>query len=189
MIRDSKFWISLAVFQVAFGAAVFALTRAYYADEPAPRPIAAPAGEEIVVWPGAATAAGPALPLSPPTPAIPESPTEISRRADEAFATRDFEAAMALYRRLLDFDPSNVEVLNNLGLTLHYLGRSDEALERLNEGVAFDPSYQRIWLTLGYVNSQLGNTDQARTALQRALETGDDDAVRTSAREMLERLP
>jgi Flp pilus assembly protein TadD len=94
-----------------------------------------------------------------------------------------------MYEQLLAFSPNDAEIYNNLGLTLHYLGRSTEALGRLNEGVAVDPEHQRTWLTLGYVNSQLGNTEQARTALTTAARIGTDDSIRQSATRMLESLP
>ena len=94
-----------------------------------------------------------------------------------------------MYERLLAFGPNNADVLNNLGLTLHYLGRSSEALGRLNEGVALDPGNQRIWLTLGFVNSQLGNVDEARAALSTATQVGTDESIRESARKMLDGLP
>jgi len=94
-----------------------------------------------------------------------------------------------MYEQLLAFSPNDAEIYNNLGLTLHYLGRSTEALGRLNEGIAVDPEHQRIWLTLGYVNSQLGNIEQARAALTTAAQVGTDESIRQSAMRMLEGLP
>jgi len=118
----------------------------------------------------------------------PQDPTEIYRQAEEFFANKQYDRAAELYARLLAFSPNDGEIHNNLGLTLHYLGRSSEALERLNEGVAVDPENQRIWLTLGYVNSQLGNTGQARTALTKATQIGTNESIRQSAMKMLEDL-
>ncbi len=94
-----------------------------------------------------------------------------------------------MYERLLAFSPNNVDIQNELGLTLHYLGRSAEALRRLNDGVAANPTHQRIWLTLGFVNRQLGNTEQARAALTTATQIGTDESIRQSAMKMLENLP
>ena len=113
----------------------------------------------------------------------------MSRRADEYFANKQYDQATAMYERLLALRPNDVDILNNLGLTLHYLGRSTEALDRLEEGVAVDSENQRIWLTLGYVNSALGNTGQAREALTNAIQTGTDESIRQSAKAMLEALP
>ena len=93
-----------------------------------------------------------------------------------------------MYEKLLALDPDNVDTLNNLGLTLHYVGRSDEARQRLNEGAALDPTYQRIWLTLGFVNSTLGNVADARAALNTAVGMDPDNDVGKSASRMLKEL-
>jgi len=189
MIRDTRFWLRLAIAEVIFGAAVFALTRAYYLqpikDAGAPPPIA----EAPITWPeGMSESFASQLGGSSEVP-VTQDPIEISRLADEYFSRRQYEQAASLYERLLTFGPNNADVLNNLGLTLHYLGRSGEALSRLDEGIAADPGNQRIWLTLGFVNSQLGNIDEARKALTTATEIGTDESVRVAATKMLEALP
>ena len=191
MVPSSKFWISFAVFQVVFGLAVFAITRDYYTQDSGtvsahPQTI----GQSAPVWPNGITETQIAR-LSSPALSEPtiQDPFEISRRANEYFANRQYDRAADMYEQLLAFSPNDAEIYNNLGLTLHYLGRSTEALGRLNEGVAADPEHQRIWLTLGYVNSQLGNVEQARTALTTATRIGTDESIRQSATRMLEGLP
>lgn len=190
MLRDSKFWILMAVFQACFGFAVFAITRDHY--QPRAQGVRA---HPSTISPSASTWQGiresDISRLAPAAfgEASFQDPAEISRRADEFFAGRQYEQAANWYKRLLDFDARNVEVHNNLGLTLHYLGRSDEALRYLNEGVALDSTNQRIWLTLGYVNSQLGNVEQARMALGKATQTGENESIRQSALSMLDELP
>ena len=115
-------------------------------------------------------------------------PAEIARLADQYFGNRQYALAAQYYEKLLGFDQNNADTLNNLGLTLHYVGRSEEALQRLEEGVAADPSYQRVWLTLGFVNSQLGNLDDARAALQKAADMDEGNSIGQSARRMLDEL-
>ncbi len=190
MILNTKFWISLAAFQVVFGLAVFAITREYYIhDADNIRIHASTIDQSALVWPNGITQTEVARlgssTLSEPTT---QDPGEISRQADKFFANKQFDRAADLYERLLAFNPNNAETYNNLGLTLHYLGRSTDALRRLNEGVAVDAENQRIWLTLGYVNSQLGNTEQARAALTTAVQIGSDELIRQSAMKMLEDL-
>jgi tetratricopeptide (TPR) repeat protein len=190
MNRNTKFWISLAIFQVAFGFTVFALTREHYIEAAGPR-----------------VSAGPLRPMAPVQPgSIPQSdlaqfatatafqtnsndPVEIGRQADQFFANKQYDSAARLYERLVKLVPDNVDTYNNLGITLQYLGRSDEALRWLNEGVTVDAGYQRIWLTLGYVNIQAGNTEEARTALTKALEMNADNDIGQSAANMLAQLP
>lgn len=190
MLRDPKFWISMAVFQALFGFAVFAVTRDYYQQETSS--IRAHPG---TINPAASTWQGISEnDISRLAPEVfgdgaSDDPAQISRQADEFFSRRQYEQAAYAYKRLLQFDPQNVEVHNNLGLTLHYLGRSDEALRYLNDGVALDEPNQRIWLTLGYVNSQLGNVEAARSALGKAAQIGDNESIRQAAMKMLDELP
>ena len=116
-------------------------------------------------------------------------PVEISRRANDAFQQQRYTEAASLYERLLDFGPQTADVHNNLGLTLHYLGRTDEALQRLDEGIQIEPDNQRIWLTLGFVNRQVGDNEAARNALETAVNMDAESSVGRSARQMLDELP
>ena len=188
-MRNSTFWVLMAVFQVFFGFAVFAITRDYYQQKPAPvRAHPATISPSASPWQGITTTDLSRLAPGVVDESISDNPAELSRQANAFFSRQQYQQAARLYERMLAIDPNNVEVLNNLGLTLHYLGRSDEALRRLNDGVALDSSHQRIWLTLGYVNSQRGNVEQARTALTKATEIGSDESIRQSAQRMLQEL-
>ena len=191
MARNYKFWISLAAFEIAFGLAVFAVTRQYYLDDQVPVTTGRSlTNEAVATRSDNITVADLAkFNLSVPAQSLPDDPIEISRQANEFFASAQYEQAANLYEKLLAFAPDNADTYNNLGITLHYLGRSDEALQKLNDGIAADPTHQRIWLTLGFVSSQLGNTDEARSALTTAMQVGTDEAIRKSAAEMLEDLP
>ena len=194
MNRDKKFWTLLLVFQVFFGLAVFAVTREYYMPEEAPPRghtlTAGSAAPPASAWSRGMTATDVARLTSPGlVETAPSDPAEIYRRAEEFFVARQYAQAAQLYEQLLPFSPDDAEIYNNLGLTLFYLGRSDEALARLGEGVAKDPGHQRIWLTLGYVNAQLGNIEEARAALTKATETGGNASISEAAMEMLADLP
>ena len=191
MTGNAKFWILLALFEVAFGLVVFTLTRNYYIDR---APDVVQAGEAAtsrpaLVWPDSATSTA-SLPSGAAAMVDPgfSDPAELSRQADVYFANRQYDKAVEMYERLLVFDPNRVDTYNNLGLTLHYLGRSTEALGKLNDGITLEPDHQRIWLTLGFVHSQLGNAEQARVALARA-QAGNDTTIRESATRMLSELP
>ena len=184
--RTVQFWIYLAVFEVAFGAAIFLATRHYYTRDTQPTPVAA---ERVPVEMPASNFTPQMLDtLSSLQPDVTD-PAEVSRRADQYFADQQYVQAVEWYKKLLAFAPDDVRTLNNLGLTLHYLGRSEEALEYLNKGVAADPAHQRIWLTLGFVNSDLGNVDAARSALTTAFQMNPENSIGQSAANMLARLP
>lgn len=190
MMRNNRFWISMIVFQVAFGLTVFAVTRQYYiheADTSAGNPTVA--GQTEPQLPQASEQSELENLISNfPGPGAVTDPVDLSFRADEAFTSGQYGEAARLYEQLLDLDPSNADTYNNLGLTLHYLGRSADALLVLNDGVVADPSYQRIWLTLGYVSSQVGNVGEARAALTKAVNLDSGNVVGQSAQKMLDDL-
>jgi tetratricopeptide (TPR) repeat protein len=188
MKRDIRFWIFAVVFQVVFGLTVFSATRYHYMDAPsASTATSNPNPPPKFEWgnsnAGAARSAAPVARISTIT-----DPVELERVANEYFTSKQYDQAAQAYERLLTFGP-NVNTYNNMGITLFYLGRSDEALLILNEGIAFDSTYQRIWLTLGYVNSQIGDIEEARKALNTAVGMGVDGDVGRSAQNMLDSLP
>jgi tetratricopeptide (TPR) repeat protein len=191
MTRDKRFWTFLVIFQVFFGLTVFAFTREYYLQDAEVVSGHPPIGGAAATsWSQGITATDISRLSSPGiVESMPSDPADTYRRAEEFFANGQYAQAAQLYEQLLAYSPNDAEIYNNLGLTLFYLGRTDEALRWLNEGVTKDPGHQRIWLTLGYVNSQLGNTEQARTALTNATQRGDDASIRESATKMLSELP
>ena len=117
-----------------------------------------------------------------------EDPATMSLLANEYFANNQYAEAADLYRQLSALDPGNVEIQNNLGLTLHYINQSEEALAVLTKGSALNPDNQRIWLTLGYVNKELGNLDEAKLSLETAKQMDPDNDVGRSASKMLSEL-
>jgi len=194
--RSVKFWVVLGIAEIVFGVVVFAATRYYYLGARQRGTAAATAAARIpdIAWP--TTAPVPTAVPPPPTPAerfttaLPaEDPAAIARQANDAFEAKDYERAAALYARLLTHVPDDAEVYNDLGLTLHYVGRSADALRTLADGIAADPTHQRIWLTTGFVNAQLGRVTDARVALGNAVALDPDSDVGRSAAEMLARLP
>ena len=191
MTRNTNFWILMVLFQVAFGLAVFAATRQYYVHDAQKATTHEMMTEQAsAAWPERKPDTGLDQLISTYSgQPISQDPLVTLSQADEFFSNGQYGKAAELYEQLLASGSGDANTYNNLGLTLHYLGRSEEALLVLNEGVALDSSYQRIWLTLGYVNSQLGNAAQARTALTTAVQMGVDSDVGQSAMKMLDALP
>ncbi|MCW8872848.1 MAG: tetratricopeptide repeat protein [Xanthomonadales bacterium] len=181
----------MVVFQVAFGLTVFGFTRHYYISQTNDSGAAtATVPHTQMAWPDST---GPddleQLMSTFPGQVAVQNPEQTLQRADELFVNGDYVQAGDMYQRLVSSGYRDVNLYNNLGLTLHYLGRSQEALQRLNEGIALDSSYQRIWLTLGYVSSQVGRIDDARVALTTAVEMDADNDIGQSAARMLQDLP
>lgn len=190
MFKSPKFWIPMVAFQIVFGLSIFTITRQYYIQDLVDTG-AVPTGTEqaSIAMPSQSTSMNTSLSnLMTFTPS-PTDPVEIARLANEYFSLSQYDRAAEMYQQLLTLNPSNVDIYNNLGITLHYLGKSTEAIDKLNEGATLDPTYQRIWLTLGFVNTQLGNLEQARSALEAAVKIGTDNDVGRSAEQMLAELP
>ena len=190
MFKSPKFWIPMIAFQIVFGLSIFTITRQYYIQDLVDTG-AAPSGTEqaSIAMPSQSASMNISLSNLTTFTTSPTDPVEIARLANEYFSLNQYDRAAEMYQQLLALNPSNVDIYNNLGITLHYLGKSTEAIDKLNEGATLDPTYQRIWLTLGFVNTQLGNLEQARSALETAVKIGTDNDVGRSAEQMLAELP
>ena len=176
----------MIVFQVVYGLAIFAATRAYFENEPRPAArVPVPIGNPGEWRPAASLEA---LQGMTTNDLMPNDPATILNQADRYFAERNYTQAARYYERLLQFDADNPDIRNNLGLTLQYTGRSAEALAVLGENVVAHPEHQRSWLTLGYVNRQTGDLAEARRALERAVSIDAASDVGRSAQSMLDEL-
>ena len=69
----------------------------------------------------------------------PRDSTSIDRLAMVRFGERQYEAALALYQDLLELTPDSAQTYSNLGATLYYLDREDEALRHFERAVEIDP--------------------------------------------------
>ncbi|MCF7991926.1 MAG: tetratricopeptide repeat protein [Thiohalocapsa sp.] len=184
-------WVVFLLFVFFYGFTVFAVTRDYYQRNP-PRAAAQTAAG---VSAGDASALGGRMreALSDTESSLPEdllnaNPTLISQEADRLFAERRFAQAATLYRRLIELDPADVGARNDLGLALHYAGRTPEALSMLREGADMDPDFQRIWLSLGFVAVQADATEQARAALIHARDLDPETDIGKEASRLLDLL-
>ena len=169
-------------FLIVYGAVIFAATRAYYLDRAAVEAPAAPAAS--------AGAARPiAIPQARPPVTLADDPAVLADQADELLTQQRFGEAVVAYRKLLEIAPDEIDTYNDLGLALHYAGRSGEALQVLEAGVAKDPEFQRIWLTLGFVRLQLGQVDAARDALEACVDLDPQHPIADEARRFLGSMP
>ena len=174
-------WAGAIVFLAVYGLAVFFGTRAYYTAQPeSPATVnrSLPADH-----PGDVTRLRP-FPLQPRSDDI----ASVMDLANSAFQNKEYATAARGYSRALELSPDNVDLYNNLGLTLFYLDRIDEALDKLNQGVAIDPQVPRIWLTLGFVQSNAQRTAEARRSLQKAIELDAESQIGKEARRMLDQI-
>jgi tetratricopeptide (TPR) repeat protein len=188
MPSSYKKWTMIILFMIVGGFIIFALTRSYYKTEK-------PAGER----PERAPVTGP-LVEEPKTKSeirteqvVPleqlrvdtGNPESLALLGDKYFENNRFEQAIIIYERVLELNPKDVDTYNDLGLALHYTGRSDVAIETLKKGIKVMPSYQRIWLSLGFVLTSTKKNEEAKTALKKAIELDPNTEMGQEAKRIL----
>ena len=72
----------------------------------------------------------------------PRDADALDRLAMLRFGEQDYEAAFRLYGSLLEINPDNAQTHSNLGATLYYLGRSEEALQSFERALALAPELE-----------------------------------------------
>ena len=127
-----KKWIIIALFLIVFGIGVFALTRHYYKIEQSKDMRA-----QRSVATGPIRDSGTIAPLPFEKEGMDtDSPEALARLGDRYFEANRFEQAAEIYKKVLKLNSNDVDTYNDLGLTLHYTGKSDEAVEILQRGKA-----------------------------------------------------
>lgn len=165
--EEGTSWASIAVLAAAGLGAGLLIWRSYVNDAPAARSYQAPAAP-----------AAPSMPAAPPT---------LAEQAEAHFTARRFGEAAAVYRKMLELSPKDAGVYNELGLCLHYDGRTDEAVAALKKATAIDPRLQRAWLSLGFVLKSAGRDAAAKAALEKAVALDPASAPGVEAAAMLKR--
>ncbi len=153
-------WVAFVFLFVFYGFAVFALTRDYDLRHP----VADPQSKQCVT----------------------DSPEQLHQRADQFFAEQRYAEAVQVYQRLLEIDPQDAEVDNDLGLALLYTGDKPGAITHLQTAVAQAPNLQRLWLSLGFVHLQSGNLAESRAALEHARDLDPNSAIGKEAVRLLD---
>lgn len=85
----------------------------------------------------------------------PRNPDALNGLISLHFNQQRYEKALALFQTLIDIDPNNAEVHLNRGVVLHYLGRTDEALESLDRALSLDPALEKARTTRELVRQGL----------------------------------
>ena len=81
----------------------------------------------------------------------------LDRLALVRFSEQQYDAARALYRRLLELTPDSAQTYSNLGATLYYLGRADEAVASFERALQLDPALETARTGLEALRASAGN--------------------------------
>lgn len=98
----------------------------------------------------------------------------LMQRGREAFERRDYTAALADFRGVLQERPGFADLRNLAGLCLSLLGRGAEALAEFERALVINPGYAEVQMNRSLVLHELGRYEEAREALEEAgrLEAG-----------------
>ena len=72
----------------------------------------------------------------------PEHSEALDHLALWRFGQREYEAALDLYRIKATLEPNNATIHANIGVTLYFLGRHQEALTAVEQVLRLDPDHE-----------------------------------------------
>ncbi len=107
-----------------------------------------------------------------PSPTAAPSSTSTAdhfQRGNELSQNGQFEEAAAEYRKALDTEPENVDVLANLGVALYNLGQLDQAIEQYSKAIELAPNDADIRSNLAAAYVQKHQSDGEQEWLNQAL--------------------
>lgn len=76
------------------------------------------------------------------------------------FGQQRYEEALTLYRTMVDITPDNAVTHSNLGATLYYLGRFEQALESIDRALSLDPGLEIARVGRQLVARELAQREQ-----------------------------
>lgn len=116
----------------------------------------------------------------------PKNPEVLWRLGDAYFDAKQFNESVKHYKKVLEVKPGEADLYNDLGLSLHYLGNSAEAVKYLDEGIKKNPYHQRIWLTKGFILAYgMGDLEGAKVAWEKANALNPESQIGKAASEYL----
>ncbi len=119
----------------------------------------------------------------------PGDPELLVALGDAHFEVKQFEKAVGYYKSAIQANPANAEAYNDIGLALHYMGNSAEAIRYIEEGIKKNPYQQRIWLTKGFIFAYgMGDLDAAKEAWEKAKVLDPESGIGKAAADYLDQV-
>ena len=101
---------------------------------------------------------------------------QILQQAVTAHQEGKTEKAEKLYKKILEAEPKNPDVNNNMGALLQNLGRLDEAEKSYRKAIEIKPDYAEAHNNLGSTLHRLDRLDEAEKSYKKAIEIKPDYA-------------
>jgi tetratricopeptide (TPR) repeat protein len=93
---------------------------------------------------------------------------ELIDRGRRAFDRRDYSAALAAFRQVLEERPGYADIRHMCGLCLSFLGQPESALGEFDRALKINDQYVEAHLNRALVLNELGRFDEAADAFERA---------------------
>lgn len=101
-------------------------------------------------------------------------------------ALKKFAEAEKAYRRALELDPDNVNVLTDLGAILYYQGKLVEARQMLDRALEIDAKNPAALFNAGLVARDQGDYEAAAVYFEKFIAANPDDPNVASAKKLLD---
>ncbi len=181
-LESYKKWTIIAVIIIVAGFVILSMTRPSYKSKESPP-------DTVLKQPASP---GPLISLETEKTRVAaqikefsDNPQKLARIGDQYFERNRYVLAIEIYEKVLELNPEDVDTYNDMGLALHSIGKSDEAIEKLKKGTEVDPSFQRIWLSLGYVLVTSGRDEEAKGFFEKTIEMDPDTVMGQEAKKFL----
>lgn len=93
---------------------------------------------------------------------------KLIHRGREAFENRDYVAALADFREVLDANPGFADIRHLAGLCLSFLGQPEAALSEFDEALKLNECYIEAHLNRAITLNELGRYDEAAESFDEA---------------------
>ncbi len=101
--------------------------------------------------------------------------------------TGNYPGAVRLYRRGLELEPDNVELLNALGFSLFQQGKSQEAVVEFEKALALDPKHAKSHNNMALASIDLGELELAEAHYRESLAVKEQPEIYNDLGFVLER--
>ncbi len=95
---------------------------------------------------------------------------ELNEAADAAYAARNWDAALVLYKRVVALDPKHANAWNHLGEVQFALGQLDAAVDLFRKAIQANPYHESAYNNLGAALRSLRKDADAIAAFKKQLE-------------------
>jgi len=112
---------------------------------------------------------------------VPQKIAALEQQVEKALQEQNPQVAIPLLRKIVTFDPKNLNGQANLGVLLFFQGDFTESAPHLRAALEMQPGLSRLEALLGIAEKRTGNATDAQTHLEHALSTLDDQKVQLQA--------